>query len=135
MSAAYAAMNTCVLSPGKVAVLVVEDEILMRAVLADELRDEGYLVIEAASGDEALSVLQSNMTVDIVITDKRMPGAFDGAALAYLIRTEHPNLKVIMISGDTPDQNLRQVLDGYFRKPCDISALITCLRGLSPKRR
>jgi CheY-like chemotaxis protein len=62
-------------------VLVVEDEIILRMFIADSLRDEGYQVLEAGRAEEALTILDAGIEVDLV-TDVRMPGAMDGMGLA-----------------------------------------------------
>ena len=54
-------------------ILLVEDEVLVRLVVADRLRSEGMRVIEAKSGDEALWLLASADRIDLVVTDIRMP--------------------------------------------------------------
>lgn len=80
--------------------LVVEDEVLIRLVIADYLRECGYRVHEAADGVEAVAILQSpDVSVDIVFSDVQMPGDMDGFALARWIRTHHPGLRVILTSG------------------------------------
>ena len=106
-------------------ILVVEDEVLIRADLADQLRDNGYIVIEAAGGAEALNVLHSEITLDLVITDRRMPGPIDGLELARQIRAEFPFLKVIMVSAEPPDPC--DCIDAVFGKPCNPYALIEFL--------
>lgn len=83
-------------------VLLVEDEVLLRVTTADELRDRGYVVIEAANADEAIRTLQSKVPVHVVLSDIRMPGEKDGVALAHWNHERHPNLAVILVSGDTP---------------------------------
>jgi CheY-like chemotaxis protein len=85
-------------APGST-ILVVEDEILVRLMIAEELRGQDYNVLEAASADEACSVLQSGVKIDLVLTDIRMPGSIDGAGLVHLIRVERPALKVVLASG------------------------------------
>ena len=54
-------------------VLVVEDHVIFRDALAHWLREKGHEVLEAATADEALAVLKSIVTVDIVVTDVEMP--------------------------------------------------------------
>jgi len=78
-------------------VLVVEDEILIRMVIADYLRSCGYRVIEAVSADEALIILQhKELEVDVVFSDIEMPGSMDGFALSRWLRANHPNVDVIL---------------------------------------
>jgi CheY-like chemotaxis protein len=126
------ARNSAPVSVEAPTILVVEDEILIRAMLTDALRDHGYTVIEAASADEAFSILRGLTPVDLVVTDMRMPGALDGAGLVQLIRTEFPLLKVIMVSGQPPDADVHTLLDGYLPKPAPISTLTEYLRRLIP---
>ena len=78
-------------------VLVVEDDVLVRLVIAGYLRDCGYRVIEAANGAEALKVLErSEAKVGVVLTDVEMPGEVDGFALARWLRRERPEIEVLM---------------------------------------
>jgi len=78
-------------------VLVVNDDILIRMVIAQYLRECGYKVIEAASGDEALVVLkQAELKIDVVFSDVQVPGVMDGFALAQWIRQNRKGLDVIL---------------------------------------
>lgn len=83
-------------------ILVIEDEVLIRIVLAEELRDAGFAVIEAASAEEALSYLRSGAVVDLVFSDIRLPGPVDGAQLADQLRARYPLLPIMLTSGDYP---------------------------------
>ncbi|MFG1424827.1 response regulator [Roseixanthobacter glucoisosaccharinicivorans] len=80
-------------------ILVVEDEPLVRLVIAEALRDQGFRVVEAASADEAILALSAGLAVDLVFTDVRMPGAVDGLALASRLKRERPELPVLITSG------------------------------------
>ncbi len=81
-------------------ILVVEDEVLIRLVIAEYLRDCGYKVHEAAHADEAVLVLQSpDVTIDIVFSDVAMPGSMDGFGLARWIRANRPEIQVVLTSG------------------------------------
>ena len=69
----------------------------MRMPIAQYLRDCGYKVIEAASGDEAMAVLlHREAVVDVVFSDIEMPGAVDGFGLAKWIREHRPGLDVVL---------------------------------------
>lgn len=83
--------------PGRV--LVVEDDVALRFVVSEVLRDGGLTVIEAASGDEALDYLRGDPHVDLVFTDVHMPGATDGLALAARIHETWPDIQVLLTSG------------------------------------
>jgi len=79
--------------------LVAEDEVFIRIVIADFLRDAGYQVIEARNADDAIAIFRSGTIVDLLFTDVRMPGSMDGCDLARLVRTEWPAIPVIITSG------------------------------------
>lgn len=114
--------------------LVVEDEIITRVAVSEEMRNHGYGVIEAGSVDEAISVLRTNVHVDAVVTDLNMPGSLNGGDLVRLIRAEFTGLKVIMLSGRAPEADVECLLDGYVSKPILPSDLIPYLRALVEPR-
>jgi DNA-binding response OmpR family regulator len=81
-------------------ILVVEDEVLTRLVIAEYLRDCGYKVHEAAHADEAVAILRSaDIRVDIVFSDVQMPGTMDGFGLARWVRENSPTTEVILTAG------------------------------------
>jgi CheY-like chemotaxis protein len=80
-------------------VLVVEDEILVRVMVSDFLRDHGYEVLEAADAAEALAVFEAKEAVDIVFSDVQMPGSMDGAMLADVVRLRY-RIPVLLTTGD-----------------------------------
>jgi len=94
-------------------VLLVEDESLLRIHAAERLRAAGFIVIEAVNGREAVSVLQSRLHVDLVLTDGRMP-LLDGNELVRHIRREAPYLKIFMCAGQLPPEDVYRMLDGFF---------------------
>jgi DNA-binding NtrC family response regulator len=78
-------------------ILIVNDEVLIRLALSEYLRDCGYRVIEAASADEAILVLQhAQIQMDIVFSDIKMPGPMDGFGLSQWVRANRPGLDVIL---------------------------------------
>src|ERR1700743_344358 len=81
------------------AVLVVEDESLVRMYAVDVLEDAGYDVIEAGNADQALAKLAERPDIDVVFTDINMPGDMDGFALAREVNKLHPNVHLILTSG------------------------------------
>jgi YesN/AraC family two-component response regulator len=66
----------------------------------------GLIVIEASTGDEALTVLKANDAVDLVVSDIRMPGSTDGMELAAWLRKEKPNIKIVLVSGYAATQDM-----------------------------
>ena len=79
-------------------VLVVEDEVLVRAAAAHHLRQTGYEVLEAINADEALGLLQK-VDVDVVLADIVMPGSMDGLGLIQWLRKHKPHTRTIVTSG------------------------------------
>jgi two-component system cell cycle sensor histidine kinase/response regulator CckA len=91
-------------------VMLVEDEDAVRMFGARALRNKGYTVVEAASGDEALTLLETEAaSIDLLITDVVMPG-LDGPSMIRRVRESHPDMKVVFISGYTED-SFRKRLD------------------------
>ncbi|MDR6789316.1 CheY-like chemotaxis protein [Sphingomonas sp. BE138] len=82
-------------------VLIVEDELFVRMIGADALEEAGYRVMEAASADEALAILERADNVQVLFTDIRMPGSMDGLTLAKVVHERWPNIRILLTSGDT----------------------------------
>jgi PAS domain S-box-containing protein len=80
-------------------VVVVDDEIMIRALIVDVLQDLGYLVLEAATGAAGLKAIESNAKIDLLITDIGLPGGMNGRQMADAARQARPNLKVLFITG------------------------------------
>lgn len=83
----------------KTKVLLVEDESVTRMVMADFLEDEGYHVLEAWDGDEAVRLLNEPNQFHILLTDVQMPGSQDGVDVAIHARRLYPRLPVLVVSG------------------------------------
>ncbi|MBV8650003.1 MAG: PAS domain-containing protein [Alphaproteobacteria bacterium] len=84
-------------------VLLVEDEDPVRLFSARALRNKGYKVIEAKSGEAALEVIhRATEQIDLLVSDVVMP-RMDGPSLIREVRETHPDMKVIFISGYTED--------------------------------
>jgi CheY-like chemotaxis protein len=117
---------------GQRSILVVEDEVLIRLYVAEELRDAGYTIIEAASGDEAVTLLSSLDDIGLVLTDIRMPGDVDGMALANWTRQKFPAIKIVFISTEI-HSGIAQEFDACFTKPVRIDDLLRCVQKLLPQ--
>jgi DNA-binding response OmpR family regulator len=87
----------------------VDDEWIIRALIAQSLRDAGYDVAEAENGDIAAQLLDVDQ-YHVLVTDIHMPGQLDGIALAERVRRQMPNLWVVFVTG-RPDV-IRRVIDG-----------------------
>jgi CheY-like chemotaxis protein len=111
-------------------ILVVEDEILIRLMAAEALRDAGFGVLEAGTADEALAILEKEASVDLVFADVRMPGTMDGIALARLLRKTRPDLKIAVASGYSPDWSSPNLADAFIGKPYDVARAVHRIKAL-----
>ena len=84
-------------------ILVVEDNPKVRNVSIERIRDLGFKVLEADSGDRAYQMLKDGALVDLVFSDLVMPGALNGYDLAAKVSQEFPQLKVLLTSGYASD--------------------------------
>jgi len=109
-------------------ILVVEDDVLLRLSTADQLRDGGFHVIEAASGDEARAVLEAGVEADIVFSDVNMPGVLDGVGLAQWLAEHRADVPVVIASGLQDVLRSAQTscphVKAFVLKPYDVDALI-----------
>jgi CheY-like chemotaxis protein len=111
-------------------ILLVEDEVLIRMMLADELRGRGFNVVEAQNADEALTLLQSRVPVGLVLTDVQLPGSMDGIGLARLLRATRPELKVVIASGNISCAPGGDITHAFFRKPYAPDHIVKCIESL-----
>ena len=113
------------------AILVVDDEALIRLSLSDYLQDHGFKVLEASTGDEALAIMAApDFNVDLVFTDVMMPGLTDGFALAKWIGENQPAIPVIVTSGDEQKAAAAKDLGATFQfvpKPYDLAEVAALL--------
>ncbi len=125
----------CADAPARV--LVVEDEALIRLLVADALRDAGFAVVEAARADEALTYIEAGGQVDLVFTDVHMPGFVNGLDLARQLRARFPSLPVIITSGNL-GPHLPDPPGVFIPKPYDphrVLAVVCETLGLDPSGR
>jgi two-component system, response regulator PdtaR len=83
----------------KAAVLVVEDETLIRLWAADLLQEDGFLVLEAKNADAALKLLEDRPDVKLLFTDVQMPGSLNGMELAREVHARWPHILLVITSG------------------------------------
>jgi two-component system, response regulator PdtaR len=117
------------------AVLVVEDEPLIRAFAADVLEEAGFAVIEAPSADYALVVLDKRSDVAVVFTDVEMPGNQNGLDLARFVSDHYPNITIIIASGRVrpgPGEIPPNAL--FLAKPYGPQTLIKAFETLAPPK-
>jgi len=113
------------------AVLVVEDEAIIRMNIALHLEDEGFTVFEASNANQAIAVLERHPEIRVVFTDLNMPGSMDGLKLTAYVRDRWPPIRIIMTSGkrmlevtDLPDGSL------FFAKPYELVQVTSAIREL-----
>ncbi|WP_242187729.1 PAS domain-containing protein [Sphingomonas sp. CARO-RG-8B-R24-01] len=80
-------------------VLVVDDEPAVRALVVDTLVDLGHHVLEAGDGPSAVTLLDSDRIIDLMITDVGLPKGMNGRQLADVARVRRPDLKILFITG------------------------------------
>ena len=115
-------------------VLLVEDEPAVRRLMSTVLQEQGYQVLEAQNGEEALAHLaRSAETIDVLVTDVVMPGV-DGPTLASRLRQGSAGLRVLLVSGHPRDQLPAGIEDwpdtAFLRKPFGVRDLAHAVHEL-----
>jgi CheY-like chemotaxis protein len=108
----------------KPAILVVEDEVLVRMLAIDVAIAGGFEALSAANADEAIEILELRPDVRLVFTDVNMPGSMNGLRLAHRVRQRWPPVELLVTSGfanlttaDLPERAR------FLPKPYDVDAL------------
>ena len=117
------------------AVLVVEDEPLIRMEAVDMIADAGFRVYDAASADAAIALMELHDDIGILFTDIDMPGSMDGIKLAAYVRDRWPPVAIVIASGIVDYENM-ELPEGstFFPKPYltdQITKALTTIAGLS----
>ncbi len=113
-------------------ILLVEDERPVRATVRRLLEREGYAVLEARHGADALMLwYERSDAITAVVTDVRMP-QMGGKELVEILRAQRPRLPVVFISGYAPevDTSLLDDLECYVEKPFNSEALLAAVEGV-----
>jgi signal transduction histidine kinase/ActR/RegA family two-component response regulator len=115
-------------------VLVVDDEPSVRMLITDILEDLGYLAIEANDSAAGLKVLQSDVRIDLLVTDVGLPGGMNGRQMADAAQVSRPDLKVLFITGYAENAILSNgtLPPGMWvlTKPFAMDAMATRIRSL-----
>ena len=93
--------STSILEGGTETILVVEDDDLVRTFVVGQIQSLGYVTLAAVNADEALVLINSAQTVDLLFTDMIMPGSMNGRQLSDAALRRRPSLKVLFTSGYT----------------------------------
>lgn len=117
---------------GKETILIVEDEAVVREVVAEYLPTLGYTVLSASDGKQALDIIKENKSIDLLFTDMVMPGGMSGTELATQAKELIPNLKVLLTSGYPKNSlNENQVsTEEHLMKPFKLDELARKVRVL-----
>jgi CheY-like chemotaxis protein len=106
-------------------ILLVEDEDFLRELVMEGLQDAGYSVFEASDGAAGLQALQSDLHIDMLLSDIKLPD-IDGYKVAEAGATLRPGLKVILMTGYAPSPlppTLESVVYRVLQKPFSLETL------------
>ncbi len=107
-------------------ILIADDDEIVRDAIGSLLKDEGYSVISAHDGIDAIKILRVE-DIDLVITDLRMPGADGYEVLKYSVKNNPDTVVVILTAYGTLDTALNAIKDGaydYLTKPFKIQEIM-----------
>jgi len=117
------------------AVLIVDDEAMLRLYAIDIVEEAGFVAVEAADADEAIRILGQRDDIAIVFTDVNMPGSMDGVRLAAAIRDRWPPIHIIVTSGLLRRDTVDLPSDvSFFSKPYDSRKLSAEVRRMAGGR-
>lgn len=116
-------------------VLVVEDEVLIRLDVAEELRVSGYSVFEASSAEEALDLLAAGLQVDVIFSDFRLLGTLDGWQLRMAVERQYPGPSFILTSAQDPPSEAKNGTVPFVPKPYQAADVADLISSLSDSQR
>ena len=108
-------------------VLLVEDEPDVRELLAEQLRGQGYRVLEADTGPAALRLIRAGARIDLLISDYGLPGGMNGRQVIEAAHERHPSLPAIVITGFAGGEALAGM--EVIRKPFEPAVLMNQVEG------
>ena len=112
------------------AVLLVEDDFFVRWDIAGCPREAGYAVVESGSGEEALDLCKSGMSIDVTVTDINLGGSASGWEVAKRFRSEQPDMPVVYISGELIDPERCVSGSVFVAKPYQHTDILSACRRL-----
>src|ERR1700688_1193812 len=113
------------------AVLIVEDEMLLRMRAVDMVEDAGFTAVEAINADDAIALLESRSDIELLFTDIQMPGSMDGLKLAYAVHERWPLIKIILVSGQLKlTDNDKPPKSRFFGKPIEVKQMIAEMQDM-----
>lgn len=115
-------------------ILLVEDDPLVREFLVDALREEGFFVIHAADGEQALAWYLLDAT-DVLVTDIQLGGSMDGWQIAERCREQDPELPVIYATGFSPVAPRPVTGSVLLQKPFHPQQIVQAVKEVTAARR
>lgn len=120
--------------PGRVAVLVVEDDALLRAEAVDLCIEAGFKTYEARNAEQAIHLLERHSEIHVLFSDIEMEGSMDGLRLAHAVKERWPPVAIMITSGrrnvskdDLPENGL------FFAKPYPPDDIVRALNGIAAR--
>ena len=111
------------------AVLIVEDDQLLRLFTVQMVEEAGFRALQANNADEAVAILEARSDIALLLTDINMPGSMDGLKLAHAVRHRWPPIKIIVISGRVSEYEL-PTGSRFLSKPYPTETMISEIRSL-----
>ncbi len=115
--------------PASPCLLLIDDDPLVRTLLTIGMEDEGFQVVDAASGEAALALLKDGLEPAVVVTDVDLGPGCSGVELADMLSESHPGLRVILISGRGLPAQPRGPRRPFLAKPFPLAALTKLAQG------
>ncbi len=117
-------------------VMIVDDDEVIRSLLRSTLPDEGYDLLEAENGEQALEIADAREPA-LVLLDWRMPGS-SGEEVLSALKQQYPDVAVIVLTAD-PEEKVRTLAeslgaDVFMAKPFSPLQLLGCVERLLPER-
>lgn len=110
-------------------ILIVEDDVLAGEYLEFVLQKAGYEVVNTASADEAIAVLEHRSDISLIITDINLPGLMNGLKLAAAVKDRWPPTNIIIVTGyRAPESDEIPAGSLFVPKPYNAQKMIDAVR-------
>ncbi len=113
-------------------VLLIEDDELIRMMVADSLQDDGIEVDAVSNAEDGLVLLGSGQVCDVLVTDINLGAGLDGLALAGSVRARYPAISVVFVSGRPEVPAGMASRDRFLQKPFTPRQLVQTIEELAP---
>ncbi|MEE8627779.1 MULTISPECIES: response regulator [Methylobacterium] len=117
--------------PRRPCVLLVEDEPLLRFMLADFIEDAGCEAVEAVNATEAVGILETRDDIRVVVADLDVRGSLMGLRLAAMVRERWPPIELILTGAVRPDVAAIPARGVFHGKPFDERRFIESIRSFA----